>query len=73
MWFSGPQFLKETNIEELLNKQEDFTKALDLNDPELKRVKAMKTVATPSITERFKKFSTWDKLFSFSSSGPKLL
>ena len=62
MWFSGPQFLKETNIEELLNKQEDFTKALDLNDPELKRVKVMKTVATPSITERFKKFSSWNKL-----------
>ena len=73
MWFKGPQFLKETNIVVLLNTQEDFAKALDLNDPELRKVKAMKTVATPSITERFKKFSTWEKLFSFGSSGPKLL
>ncbi|XP_067948768.1 uncharacterized protein [Watersipora subatra] len=44
MWFSGPAFLKEHDIRERLNTQKN-NKELDSTDPEIRKVKDVKTTA----------------------------
>ena len=62
-WFSGPDFLKNTDIS-LLSQERHYSTNLDSKDPELKKHQVARTAASspPIIADRFTKFSTWKKL-----------
>lgn len=62
-WFSGPRFLSDANID-LLRQTQDLTNDLDTQDPELKKVKAMKTAADhmPTLVDKYAKYPTWTTL-----------
>ncbi|XP_067939867.1 uncharacterized protein [Watersipora subatra] len=61
IWFSGPQFLAETEIQTPTHHPSKLNHDMD---PELKKVeKGLKTtVIQASVADRFSKFSTWNRL-----------
>ncbi|XP_067949631.1 uncharacterized protein [Watersipora subatra] len=61
IWFSGPQFLAETEIQTPTHHSSKLNHDMD---PELKKVeKGLKTtVIQASVADRFSKFSTWNRL-----------
>jgi len=61
MWFSGPKSLLETSPK-LLQQPQEKTYRIDLSDPKLKKVQVLASAATPFITHKFTKFSTWGTL-----------